>query len=357
MGTDDTGRKEVDISRLSLERISHTYLTRIADGQYTPQDVDLLKGFLGEILKPENAELPRKKVGLMFVCINRPYWQYLLPVLEGVQKYFLPGHDVETMVWTDIPQKGEEEAFISSFKTRKENDSIPEDQRDATQEDAREFLDAFYAFNTTQFTTDSIEWPYPTLMRYHLFLAQEEYLKQFDYLFYLDLDMRIVNYVGDEMLGDGLTAAQHPMYALRQSFWYPYEPNPESAAYIKTPGRLVQAGDKNVFQPLYAAGGLQGGTTDTFLDAMHTMRRTIDEDFGRNYIARWNDESHWNKYLFDHPPSVVLNPSYVYPDSMVQEYYVKLWGRDYPPKIITLTKPFTVSKEGGDAAREMMQTL
>lgn len=207
--------------------------------------------------------------------------------------------------------------------------------------------------NVTVFPVESQPWPYPTLMRYHMFLSEEEYLKKFDYIFYLDLDMRIVNIVGDEILGEGLTAAQHPMYALRQQFWYPYEPNPESAAYIKATGRLLETPDgRKLFEPLYAAGGFQGGKTQMFIDAMKAMKEGINKDFKRNYIARWNDESHWNKYLYDNPPSVVLSPSYVYPDSLIEQYYVKLWGCNYAPKIITLTKPFSVSKEGGEAAAE-----
>jgi len=87
------------------------------------------------------------------------------------------------------------------------------------------------------------------------------------------------------------------------------------------------------------------------------MRDAIDKDMVTNYVARWNDESHWNKYLFDNPPSVVLDPSYVYPDSLIEGYYKKIWGRDYTPRIITLTKPFTTSKEGGEAAAAMLRNI
>ena len=86
---------------------------------------------------------------------------------------------------------------------------------------------------------------------------------------------------------------------------------------------------------------------------MKIMRKNIEDDFNRNYIAIWNDESHWNKYLFDHSPAIVLNPSYIYPDSLISEYYVKAWGRNYSPKIMTLTKAFTVTKEAGADIREM----
>jgi hypothetical protein len=38
-------------------------------------------------------------------------------------------------------------------------------------------------------------------------------------------------------------------------------------------------------------------------------------------VARWHDESHWNRYLIDHPPSLVLSPSYCcYPDGRSAEF-------------------------------------
>lgn len=321
---DKTPLKSVDLSTLDFTRQAHNYFQKTRGGNYSLEEINALNGYINHIFDDKNHGLKQYKVGLMFVCINEAYWQYGPPVIEGVKNLFLPGHDVEIMMWADLAQ-------------------YPEAK------------DVTWGADTV-FPTESITWPYPTLMRYHLFLQQQEYLRKFDYLFYLDLDMRLVSIVGDEILGDGLTMAQHPMYALPQNLWYPYEPNPVSAAYINQPGRIIEENGKAMFQPLYAAGGFQGGPTPLFIDAMKAMRDSIDQDFNSNYVARWNDESHWNKYLFEHPPAVVLDPSYVYPDSMIQEYYIpKVWGRDYPPKIITITKPFTLSKEGGAAAAQMIK--
>jgi len=88
------------------------------------------------------------------------------------------------------------------------------------------------------------------------------------------------------------------------------------------------------------------------------MKKNTDIDFSKNYIARWNDESHWNKYLHDYKkPEVVLDPSYIYPDSLIEEYYNPIWPKDhgYTPKIMTITKPFTLSKEGGQHVQETIQ--
>lgn len=315
----------IDFSSLNLARTGHNFLFKKKNA-YTLDELNLINEYLVSILQPENRDLPKYKVGLMFICINQPYWQYLRPVIDGVKQFWLPGHETEIMLWTDM----------HTFK----------EARDVN-------------YGATVFTVDSIEWPYPTLMRYHYFLQQKEYFKKFDYLFYLDLDMRIVNVVGDEIFGPTLTMAQHPMYALPSNLWAPYEPNPQSKAHIKQPGKLVNRDGKVYFQPLYAAGGLQGGTTQEFVNAMEKMQEGIDADLAGGYIARWNDESHWNKFLYERGMDdvVVLSPSYVYPDSMIEGYYKpKVWGQDYCPRIITLTKPFTVSKEGGEAARKLMQS-
>lgn len=267
------------------------------------------------------------KIGIVCICLNQPYWQYIGEMLDGLNRYFLKKndikhkYDVQMMVWSDIPQEN------------------------------------FNAERVKVFSTEPVEWPMPTLLRYNLFLQQEEYLKQFDYIFYIDVDMHIVDWIGEEILGNGLTAAQHPMYALRQNLQPPYEPNPNSTAYIPRPGRILDENGKLRFEPLYYAGGFQGGKTEDFIKAMRVMRSNIEKDMNNNYIARWNDESHWNRYLFEVPPTVVLGPEYIYPDSLIADYYIKIWGRNYSPKIMTITKKFSTDKAGGAAVSEQLKTM
>jgi histo-blood group ABO system transferase len=238
-------------------------------------------------------------------------------MIESARKFLLKGHQVDFIAWTDMPTDTKIDAKI-----------IP---------------------------TEPFQWPLPTLYRYHLFLRQEELLKEYDYIYYCDADMKFVSRVGDEILGD-LVAAEHPMYSIKQEYVPPYEPNEQSTAFIPRTGRveLTPQGKKR-FKPLYFAGGLQGGRSEEFIKAMKVMRDRIDEDFTKNgYIAIWNDESHWNKYCFENPPTVVLNPSYVYPDSLINQYYRPLWGKNYVPKLITITKKFSLSKEGGTNLQQIL---
>lgn len=245
----------------------------------------------------------KQKIALVFICLNAPYWTYAKDVIEDCRKNFLTNHQVDYFLWSDIPETD---------------------------------------YGCTVIPTEPAPWPLPTLMRYHLFLQEEEKLKEYDYIFYMDVDMRVVDVIGDEILGNGLTAAQHPMYAFDRKFMAPYEPNSNSTAYIPRP-------------QFYYAGGFQGGKSTDFIAAMKVMKANIDKDFFNNYQAIWNDESHWNRYLAEHPPAVICSPSYIYPDSLIKEYYEPIWGRSYKPAIITLTKPFSVSKEGGEAVRKTIE--
>jgi hypothetical protein len=266
-----------------------------------------------------DANLNKYKIAVVCICLNKNYWQYLPPMIESARKFFLKGHDLDFIAWTDMPSDTKIDAKI-----------IP---------------------------TEPFQWPLPTLHRYSLFLREEELLSTYDFIYYIDADMLFVSPVGDEVLGE-LVAAQHPMYATRRDFIPPYEPNDRSTAFIPRPGRIIEKKGKKMFEPLYYAGGFQGGRSDTFIKAMKAMKEKIDLDFAKNnYIAIWNDESHWNRYCFENTPDVVLSPSYVYPDSLINSYYRKVWGRNYVPKLVTLTKPFSTSQEGGANLERTLKNL
>lgn len=55
------------------------------------------------------------------------------------------------------------------------------------------------------------------------------------------------------------------------------------------------------------------------------MARWIDEDALNGVTAVWHDESHWNRYLVNHPPTLSLTPSYCwYPDGRSKEFEGKI---------------------------------
>lgn len=266
-----------------------------------------------------NLDLKKYRIALCCICLNEPYWPFAKEMIEGARQFFLPGHNVDIFLWSDMPKD--------------------------------------MNYGATVFETESAPWPMPTLMRYSLFLQQEEVLKDYDYIFYCDVDMKFVGVVGDEILGSGLTAALHPGYAIRKQLWPPYEPNKRSASYIERPGLVTIDKDRPRFMPMYFAGGLQGGVTKEWFKAMREMKKIVDKDLSKNYVPIWNDETVWNKYLEKTPDNlIVLTPSYIYPDSLIKEYYEPIvWGCSYQPKLMTLTKKFSLSKEGAEEVEKMIK--
>lgn len=308
-----------------------------------PLDADLINYIY------TNQELMGKKfkVAFCWICLNSPYWDFARQMVEGAKQYFLPGHQVDYFVWSDMPTDKVE------LPKLEDKNAYADGYNDAIEKLG------FQKFGATIFPTEPQPWPQPTLLRYHLFLQQEEILKTYDYIFYCDVDMRFVGIVGDEILGNGLTVAPHPGYYIRKELYPPLEPNKESHAFVKRPGFVMNDEGKPRWMPYYAAGGLQGGRSDKWIKAMKVMKELVDKDMAQGYTPIWNDETVWNKYLWEVLPKkeleqgIFLTPSYIYPDSLIKEYYEPIvWGQSFPPKLITLTKKFSTSAQGGaDVAR------
>ena len=157
-------------------------------------------------------------------------------------------------------------------------------------------------------------WPGPTLHRYRTFLASKPLLEEFTYLYYVDADMRAVDTIGPEILGERV-AVLHPGFVGK----------------VGTPERRRKS---RAFIPYnaknrYYAGGFQGGHASQFLTMCQTLDEAIREDEENNIIARWHDESHYNAYLYRKPPTVTLDPSYCYPES---------WSIPYAKRLLALDK-------------------
>lgn len=214
-------------------------------------------------MKSENGGNRSGPVSVVLCIIaTGKYWDFLTDLLDSARKYFLPGCRVVYFV----------------FSNRKPLHNL----------DPLEWR-----------IVPNIPWPDPTLYRYHWILEAEKALHQHDYIFYCDADCRFVDIVSEKILGD-LVAVEHQGYIGIPPKQFTYERNPESAACI-LPGQEAEH---------YYAGGFQGGRTGPYIAAMEAMRQAIDQDMAAGITAVWHDESHWNRYLIDHPPDVILPPSY-----------------------------------------------
>lgn len=167
--------------------------------------------------------------------------------------------------------------------------------------------------DVVQISQKRLGWPHDTLKRFEVYLSHADRMKEMDYLFALDADMRFVAPVGEEILSD-LVGTQHPGFVGKRGS---YETDPLSTACVlKKEGKI------------YFAGGFYGGKREEFFKLLKRTNEQIDKDLERDYIAVWHDESHLNRYFIDHPPTLVLNPSYCYPECMTLDFPKKLMALD-----------------------------
>lgn len=207
------------------------------------------------------------KIGIVIIATNK-YAPYIDPLIDKINQNLLVGHEKHIFVFTDAER--ESTADITFIK---------EQHR---------------------------PWPCMTLFRYDMIRRIGASLKPMDYVYYIDADMDIIKPVGDEILGD-LVAVEHYAFFKRDRRLFTYETNPASTAFMPPN-----------WGALYYAGAFQGGRTAVYLNVVNELAKRIDIDYGRGIIAKWHDESHWNRYLWENPPTKTLSPSYCcYEDAQI----------------------------------------
>jgi histo-blood group ABO system transferase len=204
------------------------------------------------------------KVGLLVIATNK-YLSFARSLFHSMQNYFLnmPGVERKMFLFTNQP------AFPGPVRIYQKHEP----------------------------------WPGMTLKRYEIFHINRHQLQEMDFLYYCDADMRFVDHIRCEILGERV-ATQHPGYWNSPRHVLPYETNPISTAYV-----APHEGN------MYYAGGFYGGSGHSFLAMAGAISENVKHDLNRGYIATWHDESHLNRYLINNPPSVVLNPSYCFPEA------------------------------------------
>lgn len=221
------------------------------------------------------------KVALLIVATGK-YVKYFNGLAESANQYFLPDCDVDIAVFSDQE--------ISRWGVHKVEHNV---------------------------------WPASTLNRFHFFKQYESELQGYDYLFYIDVDTLFTAPVTSEILSD-ITAVQHCGFvSVRGS----YETNLKSTSYV-APNEGTH----------YFGGGFWGFSNTEFWKFINTAIGMIDTDKANGIVPVHNDESVLNRYLIDNKPTLILSPSYHYPQSELP-YYKKIWGGvDYECKILLLDK-------------------
>lgn len=230
-----------------------------------------------------------KKIGLLLISTGK-YHIFLQPLIDGIEKYFFAGHDIEIYLFSDRE--------IELQKSER--------------------------INVVRIPTEHKPWPASTLYRYKYFSEAADKITS-DFLFYLDVDMAFVGDVGEEILPDEshefITATLHPGFFRGGGSW---ETREDSYAYVAPELRIK-----------YYAGGFQGGRTQEYLQACEDMAKCIASDESRGIIPVWNDESMWNCFLASMTPKT-LTPEYC---QVEEEDKRRRWGTDhFVPRIIALSK-------------------
>jgi len=154
------------------------------------------------------------------------------------------------------------------------------------------------------------EWPYTTLYRFHFF---QRYLSQLkgEYVFYVDADTKFIANVGD--ITSSRVAVQHCGYVGERGT---YEDRPQSHAFVKQSEGTM-----------YYGGGFWGFKFAEFTKFVNKAVWMVQEDRRNGITPVWHDESILNRYLIDNPPTLVLSPSYHYPENN-EHIYGKWGGKD-----------------------------
>lgn len=239
------------------------------------------------------------KVGIIIIATGK-YDVFLESLVESINKYFFNGYHVDVFIFAD---------------------KCPDLHH-------YERLDTYWA------EIEHLPFPFPTLFRYKWITQFADWLTS-DNLYYIDADMLLVDEVGEEILPDkhGLVAVHHPGFYAKGG-WGDNGTPIQSRAYLPPSMRHD-----------YFAGGFQGGERVTYLEVCQLMAEDIEIDLdiakemgwenNSGVLARFHDESHWNKCL-KFLPFKALTPRYC----MVEELNLReSWGiSDITPAIIALHK-------------------
>lgn len=219
----------------------------------------------------------RKNVGIVLIATNG-YIDFIPDLIESINKYFLKDCNVNIYLFSD---------FGSTFRIYK---------------------------NFKQTHIQHEVFPLISLRRYKTIYENKQLFNNEDYLYFIDADMKIVDYINESILGD-LVGVLHP-------------------GYINTVGTPERDKKSNAFideseNNMYFMGSFTGGKIDIYLEMCKQISECIEDDLNKGIIATWYDESHLNRYFLNNCPEIILSPSYAYP----LEY-----GLNFKPKIVCINK-------------------
>jgi hypothetical protein len=159
-------------------------------------------------------------------------------------------------------------------------------------------------------STEYLDWPYATLMRYHEILRKCTTL-DCEIVIWIDCDMQLVGPLPFMDMRDGVVFSRHPGFTFYLIGFLKLRIN-EKIRYIKERVSEVLKGQKfrgtweentsstafleRALRKRYVHGAFWGGEKKSVMQMCESLSLSIDTDLAQNYIAIWHDESHLNRY-------------------------------------------------------------
>lgn len=195
------------------------------------------------------------KIAVLYICTGS-YSCFFDQFYKSVKKYFLPECDKTFFVWSDRP-------------IRQEND-----------------IKYFYK--------EWKPWPDGTLSRFHTFVSEKDALLDYDYCFYFNANIRILQTINNSEFLDfkkPILGAMHmtmqcmPASEKIQYFTENYWSNiPTSKAFIP-----LEWFEKNIDYN-WIMGGFNGGSIEAYMKLAEQAVEWIDSDRRYNIYPKWSDE-------------------------------------------------------------------
>lgn len=182
--------------------------------------------------------------------------------------------------------------------------------------------------NISVYKQEHQSWPFITLLRFDTILKAKNELQNYDWILFLDADMKVVDEItSEEIFTDKeYIGVHHPCHFLQMP---PHNQHPGAfeTSELSLAG-IVEEDDTSV----YYQGCLWGGRVPEVIGMIEELQSRIQEDLDKNVIAQWHDESHLNKFYAENPDKVnVLSSAFAYPEDF-SSYC------DFSPKIVHLSK-------------------
>ncbi|XP_075762760.1 alpha-1,3-galactosyltransferase 2 [Pelodiscus sinensis] len=209
-------------------------------------------------------------IGLTVFAVGRYLEKYLEQFLETAEEHFMVGWRVIYYVFTDRPGAVPRLGLAPGRQLQ------------------------------TRMVENQKRWQDISMMRMH-WLSQAldtAICREVQYVFCMDVDQFFIGAFGPEALAESVALLHSYFYRWTRSY-VPYDRNPRSAAFLG-PGE----GD------FYYHAAVFGGLCPRVKNLTESCFQAVLQDKRQGVEARWQEESHLNKYFWQHKPAKILSPEY-----------------------------------------------